>query len=145
MRLTHAGKTRVVEAAEFAALPRVEVPAVEPHAQKEHRYGGVAVRELLALVGVPLGEKLRGRELNLVVIVGRDDGYAVVFALAEFDASFSTRTIGLADQVDGQKLMRSAGPLHLIALGDKRGARWPRMVTAIGVTSAIGPPAPVKS
>src|SRR5882724_7743018 len=71
-------------AAQLAALPHVDLTAANPHEKKEHRYSGVPVREFLARAGAPLGEKLRGKARS-------KDGYGVLFALAEFDETFSGR------------------------------------------------------
>jgi hypothetical protein len=122
-------------AAEFAALPHVEVTLVNPHDQKEHRFSGVGVHDLLSRLGAPLGDKLRGPALQTGVMVRSKDGYGVLFALAEFDESFSNRSLLLADRIDGQPLPPTAAPLQLIAPGDKKAARWARMVTTIEVIS----------
>ena len=126
--------------AEFAALPHVEVTLVNPHDQKEHRFSGVSVRDLLARIGAPLGEKLRGPALQAGVMVRSKDGYGVLFALAEFDESFSNRSLLLADRIDGQPLPPTAAPLQLIVPGDKKAARWARMVAAIEVISIPSKP-----
>jgi hypothetical protein len=110
-------------AAEFSALPHTDLTLVSPHDQKEHRYTGVNVRELLTRAAAPLGEKLRGPAQQLGVLLRSKDGYAVLFALAEFDESFSTRALILADRIDGQPLPDTAAPLQLIAPGDKKAAR----------------------
>lgn len=128
-------------AAEFSALPHIDLTLVNPHDQKEHHYSGVNVRELLARIDAPLGEKLRGPAQQLGVLVKAKDGYAVLFALAEFDESFSSRTLILADRVDGQPLPEGMAPLQLIAPGDKKAARWARMVTAIEIIPTL-PAAP---
>jgi hypothetical protein len=142
LTLRRAGAAPVAfSAAEFAALPHAEVTLVNPHDQKEHRFSGVSVRELLARLDAPLGEKLRGAALQTGVLVRSKDGYAVLFALAEFDESFSSRTLILVDRIDGQPLPATAAPLQLIAPGDKKAARWARMVTAIELISTA-PPAP---
>lgn len=125
--------TLQLNAEAFAELPRIEVRAVEPHEQKERTYGGVAVRDLLRRVGAPLGTELRGPALTTSVLVRCRDDYQVLFALAEFDENFSSRTILLADREDGAPPAASAAPLRLVAPGDKRGARWARMVTAIEI------------
>src|SRR5882672_5552853 len=64
-------------AADLAALPRQEMKIANPHDKTEHLYAGVAVRELLARAGAPLGEKLRGAALQLVVVARSRDGYGV--------------------------------------------------------------------
>lgn len=118
---------------EFAALPHTEITLVDPHEQKQHTYSGVPVRDLLLKVGAPLGEKMRGPALRLAVIVHAKDGYATLFALAEFDEAFSDRTLLLSDSEDGKPLPPNSGPLRIVAPGDKRAARWARMVTSIEV------------
>jgi hypothetical protein len=126
-------KTLDLTTQEFAALPRIEVKTLEPHERNDRRYAGVAVRELLARVGAPLGEQFRGPALVLGVVVRCKDNYAVLFSLAEFDENFSQRTILLADTEDGLPPPSTSAPLRLVAPGDKRGARWARMVTSIEI------------
>ena len=114
-----------------------EVTAYDAHEKRSHTYSGVPVRDLLARAGVEFGEKLRGRGLRLAVLVRCRDHYDVVFALAEFDDAFNGRTILLADLEDGKPLPPAQGPLRLVVPGDKRVARWARMVTSLEVT-AVG-------
>jgi DMSO/TMAO reductase YedYZ molybdopterin-dependent catalytic subunit len=126
-------KTVVLSADDFRALPHTDLTAMDPHAKEQHKYSGVLVSDLLAKVDAPLGEKLRGKALQTGVIVRSKDGYGILFALAEFDDAFSDRTLMLADTEDGQPLPANAAPLRLIAPGDKRAARWARMVTSLEV------------
>ena len=133
LKITTPEKTLTFTAEEFAALPHTATTTPEPHTQKEHRYAGVTVHELLVRAGVPLGEKLRGPAMQLVVVARSRDGYAVVYALAEFDESFSSRTILLADKDDGQPLPEKSAPFQLITPSDKKGARWARMVTSLEI------------
>jgi len=133
LQLTAPGKTLALTAAEIAALPRTEITVVDPHDQKEHRYAGVAMHELLARAGAPSGSKLTGAALQLVVLVRGRDGYTVAFALAEFDPDF------------GMPLPENAAPLRLIMPGDKEAARWVRKVASIDVAPLpvpAPPPAP---
>lgn len=129
------GKTLALSAEEFAALPRTELQAFGPHEKKERAYSGVALRELLARVDAPLGDKFRGPALTLGVLVRCKDNYTVLFSLAEFDENFSARTVILSNQEDGKAPPATAAPLRLVAPGDKRGARWARMVTSIEIVS----------
>lgn len=135
LRVTGPTKTLTFTAAEFAALPRTELRAVEPHEKKERLYSGVTVRELLTRIDAPLGEKLRGPALTMGVLVRTKDNYTVLYSLAEFDAAFSTRTILLADREDGAPPPATAAPFRLVAPGDTRGARWARLVTALEIVS----------
>ena len=126
-------KTLTFTAEEFAALPHTDLKALEPHEKKERLYSGVVVHDLLTKVGVLSGESLRGPALQLGVLVRSKDGYTVLFALAEFDENFSSRTLLLADREDGQPPPATAAPLRLVAPGDKRGGRWARIVTSIEI------------
>jgi hypothetical protein len=141
LTVENAGKATVLTGAGISALPHQDVTAFDFHEKQSHVYSGVPVRDLLALAGVELGEKLRGRALRLAVLAHCRDHYDVVFALAEFDDAFNGRTILLVDRQDGQPLADGAGPLRLVVPGDKRPARWARMVTSLEVVP-VGEAAP---
>jgi hypothetical protein len=141
LKITSPEKTLTFTAAEFAALPHTPLTAADPYTQVPRHFNGVAVTELLTRLGVPLGDKLRGAALQLVVVVRAKDNYSVVFALADFDDQFSHRTLLLADQEDGKALVEKSGPFQLIAPGDKKAARWVRMVTSIEIFPAVKPSA----
>jgi hypothetical protein len=133
VRVTYDHKVTVFTGEQLAALPHTEITLEDPHEKKLHRYAGFAARELIAQAGAPLGDKLRGAAFQLGVIVRGKDGYVVLFSLADFDDTFSTRTLLLADRMDGQPLPEKSAPLQLIAPGDKRPARWVRMVTSLEI------------
>jgi DMSO/TMAO reductase YedYZ molybdopterin-dependent catalytic subunit len=137
LAVVYQGRTVEIAAAELSAMAHQEVTAFDAHEKRSHAYSGVPVRDLLARAGLEFGEKLRGRALRLAVLVHCRDHYDVVFALAEFDDSFNGRTILLADLEDGRPLPDALGPLRLVVPGDKRVARWARMVTSIEVI-AVG-------
>ncbi|WP_332367659.1 hypothetical protein [Spirosoma telluris] len=65
-----------------------------------------------------------------------NDGYEVIFALAEIDPEFATRTIILADVVDGAPLPLGVGPYRVVVPGEKKPARWIREVKSIEVRFA---------
>jgi hypothetical protein len=123
----------VLTADEFAALHHSTIRLIDPHDKEKHQFTGVTASEILTCAGAPSGEKLRGHALRLVVIFRARDAYAVSFSLADFDASYSDRTFLLADQEDGAPLSDTAGPLRLIVVGDKKAARWERMVASIEI------------
>ena len=91
------------------------------------------MRALLAKIGVPMDEKPRGKAMELTVLVRVFDGYAVVFAITQFDERFTDRLIYLVDHEDAHSLDPKTGPLALIIPGDKAPARWVRRVTSIEV------------
>ena len=130
-------KTVTFTAEEFAALPHTVLMVLEPHEKKERLYSGVVVHDLLAKGGVQSGESFRGPAQHLGVLVRSKDNYTVLFSLAEFDENFSTRTLFLADREGGQPTPANAEPLRLVVPGDKRAARWARMVASIEIV-AVG-------
>lgn len=131
---------------EFAALPRTELVAAEPHSQAEHRYAGVLLREFLHRLDVPRGKDLRGARQQLAVLVRGADGYAVVFSAAELDEGFGNTPVLISDREDGVPWNERYGPLRLIVAGDRFAARWVRNVTSIElVTVGTVVPRPPKS
>lgn len=135
LKLTGLEKSLSFTAVEFAALPHPEQKVTNGPEKKEHIYSGVKMADLLARVGAPLGEKMRGSGMSTGVLVRCKDDYTVLFALAEFDEAFSSRTILLCDQENGDTLPPSAAPLRLVTPGDKRGARSARRVSSIELVS----------
>jgi molybdopterin-dependent oxidoreductase-like protein protein len=78
-------------------------------------YEGVALEELLRRAGATLGEQLRGRAMASYVIAEGEDGYRVVFSLAELDSGILESEVIVADTVDGAPLMAQQGPFRLVA------------------------------
>jgi hypothetical protein len=124
------GSSAAITAAQIAALPHVSV-SVKDH-DTPAQYDGVALGEVLKLGGVELG-KMKGPQMTQALLIEASDGYKVVYALTEVDPDFATREILLADKRDGKPLDEKHGPFQVVAPGDKRPARWIRMVTAIKV------------
>jgi len=135
LTISYEGKITAIAGADLAAMAHQEVTTFDFHEKKSHLYSGVPVRELLAKAGVLFGEKLRGKGLRLAVLVHCRDNYDIVFALAEFDEAFNSRTILLVDRQDGQPLPDNLGAIRLVVPGDKRPARWARMVISLEVVS----------
>lgn len=96
-------------------------------------FEGVALRDVLAKVGVPLGDALRGKALSRVIVASAPDGYRVAYAIAEVDAAFTSQVILVADRRDGRPLLPDTGPLQIVVPLDKRPARWVRQVSKIEV------------
>lgn len=103
------------------------------HGAPPVRWEGVALRTVLEQAGVEFGTAMRGAALTMGVVVEAADGYRVLFALAELDPAFSSRTILLVDRKEGGELSEAEGPLRIVAPGDSRGARWARQVTTLRV------------
>lgn len=100
---------------------------------KETVYEGVWLHEVLKRAGVPQGGNLRGKALTSYVLAEAQDGYQVVFSLAELDPSFIDNEILLADSANGQPLSGAQGRFRLVVPKEKHGARSVHMLTKLEV------------
>jgi DMSO/TMAO reductase YedYZ molybdopterin-dependent catalytic subunit len=116
-------------------MPRKMLSVMNPHAKKTEVYEGVLLEELLHRAGVPQGEQLRGPSMATYVLAEAEDGYRVIFSLAELDSGFLDSDVIVADTMNGGPLGAKQGPLKLVAPHDKRPARWVRMLKSISVVS----------
>jgi len=128
------GRGVTLTAADIAALPRQSV-SLTIHGETRV-FTGPLLASVLARVGAPLGERLRGPALLTYVTVRAADGYGVVLSLAEVDPALSPTAVLLADDVDGTSIGPEDGPFRLVVEGDTRPARSARQVTAIAVRTA---------
>ena len=117
-------------------MPRKTLSVVNPHDKKTETYEGVLLEELLRRAGVPQGEQLRGSSMATYVIAEAEDGYRVVFSLAELDSGILESEVIVADTMDGAPLAAKQGPFRLVAPHEKRPARWVRMLNSITVVRA---------
>ena len=140
-----AGQHARLSAADFAALPHVYMQVTQ-HGQA-HAYDGVLLSELLAKVGAPHGEGIKGRELATVVRVSARDGYQVVVSLAETDAITRSARMIVADREAGAPLKSDDGPFRLVVEDDLRPARSARQVERIELLnlSTMSKATPAKS
>jgi len=127
------GHARAFDSAALAKLPQQTVHA-EAHS-KAVNCSGPNLIDVLAAVGAPSGEKLRGKNLTLYVRVSAADGYRAVFALAELDPGMRDAVPIVTDHCDGAALDAKDGPFRIVVPGEKRPARWVRQVMAIDVLS----------
>lgn len=124
------GRQAVLTRQDLAALPRQRV-TFSRH-EDTSVYEGPLLLDVLARVGVPAGPLQKDRQATALLITAAD-GYRVVFGLAETDPATRADRIILADTDDGEPLSPEAGPFMIVAEGDVRAARSPRMVVSIRV------------
>lgn len=120
------GKPLTLSPVELKALPRTRVEVKED--ARTIVYEGVLVGELLKRAGAPAGSDLRGNAMASYVLAIANDGYQVVFSLAELDPGFTSNDIIVADTIDGKPLVDSLGPFRIVAPKDVRGTRSVRML-----------------
>jgi DMSO/TMAO reductase YedYZ molybdopterin-dependent catalytic subunit len=118
-------------AAELAKLPRATTELTNEGVNV--RYEGVWLHEVLKRAGAAGGTELRGQTIASYVIATGEDGYQVIFSLAEFDPAFTDNQILVADTADGKPLGPKVGPLRLVAAKEKRQARSVRMLKKLEV------------
>jgi DMSO/TMAO reductase YedYZ molybdopterin-dependent catalytic subunit len=137
LRISGAGSSPLVlTVSDLKKMPRKTLTVVNPHEKKKETYEGVLLEELLHRAGVPQGEQLRGPSMATYVLAEAEDGYRVVFSLAELDSGILESEIIVADTVDGAPLSAQQGPFRLVAPHEKRPARWVRMLKSITVMRA---------
>jgi hypothetical protein len=119
-------------------MPRKTVSVVNPHNKKTEVYEGVLLEELLHRAGVPQGEKLRGAAMATYVLAEAEDGYRVVFSLAELDSGILDSEVIVTDTMAGADLPAKEGPFKIVAPHEKRPARWVRMLKSITVVGPQG-------
>jgi len=125
------GTSKTVAASTLQQLPR-DTATMVFHDQPPVRYQGVSLAAVLKSVGVRT-DSLRGPALATRLVVEASDGYRIVLALSDLDASLGGRRILLADRMDGKPLPADEAPWRLIIPGDLRPARSARQVVTIRV------------
>ena len=126
------GKTVTLTPEEVAALPHKTVSVFNSHTKANETYLGVALVDLLAKIGVPRGEEVKGKLFMTAVIAEGTDKYSVLYALAEVDPSIHTGDVIVADSVDGHKLGKD-GAFKMVSTEERRPARWVRNLNEISV------------
>jgi DMSO/TMAO reductase YedYZ molybdopterin-dependent catalytic subunit len=116
---------------DLAKMPRTTAKIT--HQGIETVYEGVRLHEILVRAGVPQGETLRGKALSSYVLAEAQDGYQVVFSLAELDPAFQDNEILLADTANGKPLFGEEGHFRIIVPKDKPGSRSIRMLTKLEI------------
>jgi len=128
------GTSVVLSTEELMGLPRTTLTA-NAH-DKVQRFEGSDLRDVLAAGGVDQTKDLRGAQLRRLISVHASDGYTVVFALAELDASIGDRHVYLVNRAEGIALAPDQGPWRLVVPADHRPTRWARQVVRIVVVDA---------
>jgi hypothetical protein len=126
------GKNLVLSSGDLAALPHKTVVVLNDHRNVKESYSGVPLSTLLAKIGVPQGDQVKGGLFMIGVVAGGTDGYKVLYSLAEIDSSIHVGDVLVADTVDGHDL-GAEGAFKLVSTEEKRPARWVRNLTAISV------------
>ncbi len=124
-------KPGTFDAKSLAGLKRITLK-VDDHGEPA-TYEGVPLTEVLALAGAPVGDRMRGAQLSLVVVAKAADDYVVAYSLAELDPGFTDRVAILADRRDGKPLAETAAPFQIIVPGEKKHGRWIRQVVSLTV------------
>ena len=96
---------------------------------------GPLLRDVVARMGAPTGEAVRGPALAQGILVSARDGYRVVFSLGELDGTLGASGAILATRCDGKRLSESDGPYRLVVWGELRAARSVRQIATMTLVS----------
>ncbi len=100
-----------------------------PVKTEQHTYSGVLLKDLLDKAGVPAQHDLKGKWMAAYVVAQGQDGYRVVFSLAELDPLFGDNEVWVALAEDGKGF-------RLVVPREKRNARWVRDVQSVRIELA---------
>jgi hypothetical protein len=129
------GGQATLDVAELSALPRDSAKA-RIHEGPEHWYSGPSLIAVLRRAGARV-DTVRGPALAQYVLAEAQDGYRVLFSLAELAPGLGNLRVILADRMDG-KLITSAedGPFRLVVPTESRPTRWARQIVSLRVAAA---------
>ena len=130
LKITFGDKSAEWTPATLAALPHKTITVFNEHAKINQTYTGVPLIDLLTRLGVP--DKPHGKDLRLYLVAEGSDGYKAVYSVAEVNPDVHDATVIVADALEGKPLADD-GPLKLVAIGEKRPARWVRNLLAVQV------------
>ncbi|MBV8808194.1 MAG: molybdopterin-dependent oxidoreductase [Acidobacteriaceae bacterium] len=116
---------------DLTKLPR-HTAALNEHG-KQVSYEGPLLHDVLVLGGIDFGKGLRGKQLSAYVTAVANDGYEVVYALAEFDPTVMDSDIIVADKRDGQPLGANEAPFRIVVPHDKRPTRSVKLLREIDI------------
>jgi len=122
--------------ADLKSMAHITVTYHNSHTNADETYSGVRLADLLAKMGAPLGDQLRGKALANYIVATGSDGYEAVLALGEIDPAFHPGEVLVADAMDGKPLDAHSGPFKLVVTQDKRPARSVRNLVSIELKSA---------
>jgi hypothetical protein len=125
-------ETLVIKAEDLAKMPR-ETATIPDQDGTKIEYEGVPLREILKRAGAPMDKALRGKALASYILATANDGYQVVFTIAEVAPEFANESILVADKRDGKPLFQYQGPFRLVCPNDKAGARSVRMLESLKI------------
>ena len=140
------GVSKMLSVAEMMAMPQSSVTVTNGHTQKQETYGGVAVKDLLALVtpahvvpvaGTDAATRPRVSPRMTVVVARGTDGFRVAITLCDTDPECRSGQAIVADTVDGRSLTTD-GAFKLILTEDKKPGRWVRNLDALTLKNLGG-------
>ncbi len=140
------GMSKTLSIPELMAMPQTTVTVTNGHTHKQEAYGGVPVKDLLALVAPAHVVPVTGADATMkpkvsprmTVIVARGtDGFRVAITLCDTDPECRSGQAIVADTVAGHPLTTD-GSFKLILSEDKKPGRWVRNLDSLTVKNLGG-------
>jgi DMSO/TMAO reductase YedYZ molybdopterin-dependent catalytic subunit len=121
-------------------------PAKQTEAGCVHQVTGVRLDRLLLGLGFSEGPtgpqadpKQKHQGLRAAVVASARDGFEAVFSVGELLETLGTTTALVVWEQDGKALPDALGPLRILVLSDKGGARSLRQLTSLRVVDLKTP------
>lgn len=130
-----AGGSKTYTPDEFKALPHLAPTVHNSHSNKDERYSGVPVRDLLASVSGAKSEGPKSSPNMTLVITGATDGFMVALTLCDTNPECRNGQTIVADSMDDAPLGKD-GAFKLVLSEDKKPARWARNLQTLTVRAA---------
>lgn len=118
-------------------MPHITVTIHNAHSNADETYSGVRLVDLLANMGTPAGNNLRGKALAQYIVASGSDGYQTVLSLGEVDPAFHPGEVLVTDAMEGKPLDSHSGPLKLVVTEDKQPARSVRNLVQIELKTVM--------
>ena len=116
------GQVASFTAADLGRMPQERLTLT--HMGRTSQYAGPELASLLRQVDAPLGARMHGAAVAVVVLATASDGYRVALSLGEVDPELhGGAKVILADEEDGRPLPPDEAPARLVIEGDVRPAR----------------------
>jgi hypothetical protein len=125
------GTSAILTVSDLSKVPQQTVKATDHGTPAT--FEGVLLKDVLAKVASPTGEKFRSTVASYYLMLEANDGYKAVFSWAEIDPAFTDRKVYVVTKRDGKPLSSKDGPFELVVPEEKKNSRWVRQLKMLRV------------
>jgi hypothetical protein len=134
LAVTFRGATTNLTLTELVALPQTTITVHDPHTNKDVKFTGPLVSDVLIKAGLVPSEETHQLILHSTVVATGADGYYVLYAAAELEPMFSgAKAIIAVMRFDLPNT--EGGLIQIVNTADAKPARWVHGLTSLNVMS----------